>query len=58
MAEKYKAQAKYDSTNTTKVQFKLNKKTDADILAYLEALDNKQGTIKQLIRDEIERSKG
>ena len=32
----------------------LNKKTDADIIARLEGMDNKQGYIKRLIREDIE----
>lgn len=56
MADKnYKYTKKYDENNTTRVQLKLNNKTDADILAYLDSVDNKQGTIKQLIRNEINR---
>jgi hypothetical protein len=56
MADKnYKYTKKYDENNTTRVQLKLNNKTDADILAYLDSVENKQGTIKQLIRNEINR---
>jgi len=56
MADKnYKYTKKYDENNTTRVQLKLNNKTDADILAYLNSVENKQGTIKQLIRKEINR---
>jgi hypothetical protein len=51
--KKYKPQTKYDSSNTTQIKLKLNLNTDADILAYLEKADNKQGTIKRLIREEI-----
>jgi hypothetical protein len=59
MADKnYKYTKKYDQNNTTKVSLKLNINTDADIIEYLSKVDNKQGTIKQLIRDDIERSKG
>lgn len=54
----YKYTKKYDQNNTTKVSLKLNVKTDADIIEYLSKVENKQGTIKQLIRDDIERSKG
>lgn len=49
----YKYTKKYDQDNTTRVSLKLNNKTDADILEYLESVDNKQGTIKQLIREAI-----
>lgn len=59
MADKnYKYTKKYDSNNTVKVSLKLNIGTDADIIDYLNTLDNKQGTIKKLIRQEIERSQG
>ena len=58
MTENYKPQKKYDDANTIQIKLKLNKKTDADIIAYLEASNNKQGTIKALIRSEIEKSQG
>ena len=51
----YKHTKKYDSENTTKVTLKLNLKTDSDILEFLDKCGNKQGTIKALIRQEIER---
>ncbi len=57
MADKnYIHTKKYDKENTTKVTLKLNLKTDADILDFLENCGNKQGTIKELIRNEIERN--
>ena len=55
MADNYKYTKKYDENNTTRVQLKLTKKTDADIIEYLESVDNKQGTIKRLLREEISR---
>ena len=45
-----KAVRKYDEENTVQVNIKLNKKTDSDILELLEAVTNKQGLIKELIR--------
>lgn len=45
-----RAAAKYDKNNTRLIQLKLNKKTDADILEFLDAQDNRQGFIKELIR--------
>lgn len=58
MADKnYKYTKKYDENNTTRVQLKLNNKTDADILEYLDSVENKQGTIKRLLREEISRLK-
>lgn len=48
-----RAQAKYDKDNTVQIKLKLNKKTDADIIARLAAADNRQGYIKELIRSDI-----
>ena len=48
-----RAQAKYDKDNTVQIKLKLNKKTDADIIACLAAADNVQGYIKELIRADI-----
>ena len=48
-----KAQARYDKANTKQVMLKLNRNTDADILAKLAEVGNVQGYIKQLIRKDI-----
>lgn len=50
---KIKAQARYDKENTKSYVLKLNKKTDADILAKLEDVTNKQGYIKELVRKDM-----
>lgn len=47
------SKAKYDANNTKKYMLKLNLKTDADIMECLDEVDNKQGYIKQLIRDDM-----
>ena len=47
------AQSRYDKENTQMVLLKLNKKTDADILLKLQEAQNKQGYIKELIRQDI-----
>lgn len=47
------AVARYDAANTRKVAFKFNLKTDADILDKFSSLDNVQGYIKRLIREDI-----
>lgn len=44
-----KRQMKYDAVNTVNVHLKLNKKTDAAIIAKLQAQENKQGYVKRLI---------
>lgn len=51
-AEK-RAARKYDEAHTVQVKMKLNKKTDADILAKLDSVPNKQGYIKGLIREDL-----
>lgn len=48
-----KAIAKYDAKNTKQFKMKLNLKTDADIIKWLDNQDNKQGRIKELIRADI-----
>ena len=48
--------AKYDKANTTQIKMKLNNKTDADILAHLDRQENKQGYIKKLIREDMNKS--
>jgi hypothetical protein len=50
-----RAIAKYDAANTIQIHLKLNRKTDADILARLAEMDSKQGYIKALIRADIEK---
>ena len=49
---KYEAQERYDKDNTVQFRLKLNKKTDADIIEKLNSVDNKQGYIKRLIRED------
>ena len=55
MAKKFEPQARYDAANTVQIRLKLNRKTDADIIAFLNKTDNKQGLIKNLIREHIKR---
>lgn len=44
------ATAEYDKMNCTRINLKLNNKTDADIIRKLEGVENMQGYIKSLIR--------
>jgi len=48
-------QTRYDAKNIVRFSLKINRKTDADILAKLDAVDNKQGYIKALIRADLAR---
>ena len=55
---KKKAQLKYDKMNTKQVILKLNSKTDADVIAKLETVGNKQGYLKDLIRGNLRNDSG
>ena len=56
-ASQIRASAKYDRENTKAVYIKLNKRTDADILAALDCSGNKQGLIKAAVREYISKHK-
>lgn len=49
---------KYQKANLVRVVVKLNRKTDTDILDALAAHDNRQGYIKSLIRNDMNRREG
>lgn len=53
-----KASGKYDAAHTKRVYIKLNKTSDSDILEFLEKIPNKQGYIKELIREKIKEETG
>ena len=48
-----RAQNKYDKVHTKSIMLKLNRTSDADILAKLDDVDNRQGYVKRLIRQDI-----
>lgn len=48
----------WDKQNTRYIGLKLNRHTDADIIARLESVDGMQGYLKALIRADIAREKG
>ena len=51
-----RATAKYDKANTWQLTLKLNLKTDADVIERLRSVDNRQGYIKRLIREDMEKA--
>jgi hypothetical protein len=55
---KKRANAKYDASHTKQIILKLNINTDADILDRLAEVDNKQGYIKSLIREDMNKETG
>jgi hypothetical protein len=50
------AKREWMKAKTTVITMKLNHRTDADIIAQLTNVDNKNGYIKQLIRADIEKA--
>ena len=56
LKKKYAYDQQYHKDKTTVVHVRLNIEKDADILAYLSAIPNKQGHIKHLLRQRMEQS--
>ena len=50
-----RAVAKYDARNTKSHLLKLNRKTDADIIAHLDQQPNKLAYLKKLIRNDMQK---
>ena len=53
---KVAANMRYNQKNVTQFKIGLNNKTDADIIKHLQKQENKQGYIKELIRNDIKSS--
>lgn len=53
----YQANKKYDKENTKRYAFKLNLKTDKDVIAKLDIVPNKTDYIRQLILKDISATK-
>lgn len=52
-----RASKKYTAANTKQIPLALNLKTDADIIDHLQKQANKQGYIKELIREAMKKEK-
>ena len=52
----YKSNAKWQKKNTKLETIRLNLYSDADIIKYLQTIDNKQGYLKALLRAEMEKN--
>lgn len=44
---------KYEKKNVTQIKFSFNNETDKDIIKHIKSQKNKQGYIKQLIREDM-----
>ena len=53
---KYAAQARYNDRTRKRIPFNLNTNTDQDIIEYLESLDNVNGYLKRLIREDMKKA--
>ena len=51
------ADARYKAAKTKQIKFALNKNTEPDLIAHLESIDNVQGYIKSLIREDMRNRK-
>lgn len=53
MDSKYSSQIKYMADRCKRVYIRLSESVDGDLLDMLDSLSNKQGYIRQLIRDDF-----
>lgn len=56
MAGKYGARERYDAANVRHYTLKFNKKTDADLIEYLDNAPNIQGAIKAALRAQMKKT--
>jgi hypothetical protein len=54
-AAQIRASKKYNEANRKTFALHVNRKTESDILKKLESMDNREGYLKSLIRQDIER---
>ena len=47
----------YEKENLRQIRLRINRKTEPDLLEWIEKQDNIQGYIKHLIREDMEREK-
>ena len=50
------AKAKYDAKTAKYLSLKLNRNTDGDIIQHLEQIENIQGYLKRLIREDMKKT--
>lgn len=58
MDSKTKAVLKYKKKSIKQMKLDLNRKTDSDIIIFLDQCENKQGYIKALIREDMRKQGG
>ena len=53
---KYAPQVKYNKENLKQIKFSLNKKLDADLIEFVDGLENKAEFFKNCIREYLKKS--
>lgn len=53
--DKYGPQKKYSAKAVRRFRLDLNRNTDMDMISYLEAMDNVQGYLKELIKADMQK---
>lgn len=48
----------YQATKVKQCKFQLNREHDADIIEWLDGIENRQGYIKKLIRQDMKKQNG
>lgn len=48
---------KYEKENLRQIRLKINRKTESELLKWIEKQDNIQGYIKRLIQEDMDREK-
>ena len=48
-------QVEYHKNNTTRIRFQLNNVYDADIIEFMNLLPNKNGYLKDLVREDMKK---
>lgn len=49
-----RATARYDAINVLRVTTKFNRRTEPDLVAFIETFESKQGLIKKAVREYME----
>lgn len=48
-------QVEFQKNNTTRIRFQLNNEYDADIIEFMNTLSNKNGYLKELVREDMKK---
>ena len=57
MMPQKESQTRWENEHTTRMTFKFNHNTDADIIDYLNSVPSKLGAVKSALRDQMAKNK-